>query len=470
MDQREILKNKYVVVIGLARSGIASAKLLTDLGANVLITDQKSEDELRDSVEKLRSECPKIDFHLGGHPENIFDGADLVVISPGVPFNIPILQTLRKRSVEIIGEIELAYRFCKSPIIAITGTKGKSTTSTLTGQILSKTYKKGRVVVAGNIGTPLSQYVLDLKESDLLVLEVSSFQLETTVYFKPVISVILNMMTDHLDRHKDFDEYVSAKYKIFANQTEKDYIILNADDPNVYAVEKIAKAKPLLFSSKKKLEKGIYLENDHIVANLNGDKAIPICKIGDLKIIGRHNVENSMAATAISMIYDAKPESIAEVLREFTGLEHALEFVAEINGVRFINDSKATNVISLKAALESIDTGINLIIGGRDKGNDYEPLIPLVKEKVRHLIIIGESADKIENSLGHLTKSVRATTMDDAVNKAYNLARSGETVLLSTACASFDMFHDYADRGNKFKEAVKRLKQNVIPAEAGIHY
>ncbi len=457
MDEKERFKNKRVVVIGLARSGIAAAKLLDDLDANVLITDQKSEDELKDSVEKLRNERPKINFHLGGHPEDIFDDSDLVVISPGVPFNIPILQKLRKKGIEIIGEIELAYRLCRSPIIAITGTKGKSTTSTLAGKILSKTYKKGKVIVAGNIGTPLSQYVLDLNESDLLVLEISSFQLETTVYFKPIVSVILNIMTDHLDRHKDFDEYVSAKYKIFANQTEEDYIIINADDPNALVAEKLAKSKQLLFSSRRRLETGIYIENDYIVANLDGNKKMHICKIEEIKMIGRHNIENSMAATAIGVIYGAEPESIADVLREFKGLEHALEFVEEINGIRFIDDSKATNVISLKAALESIDTGINLIIGGRDKGNDYDPLIPLVRDKVKHLIIIGESADKIENSLGHLTKSVRATTMDDAVNKAYNLAKPGETVLLSTACASFDMFRDYVDRGNKFKEAVKKL-------------
>jgi UDP-N-acetylmuramoylalanine--D-glutamate ligase len=288
------------------------------------------------------------------------------------------------------------------------------------------------------------------------VLEISSFQLETTVYFKPAVSVILNVMTDHLDRHKDFEEYVSAKYRIFANQTEDDYIILNADDPIAYAVKDLTKAKVLLFSSRQKLDKGVYLENDNIVANINGDK-IFICKSSELKIIGRHNIENSMVAIAISMIYGAEPEAIAEVLKEFPGLEHALEFVGEINGIRFINDSKATNVVSLKAALESVDSGINLIIGGRDKGNDYEPLIPLVEEKVRHLIIIGESSEKIEKSLGCFTKWVKATTMDDAVNKAYNLAKSGETVLLSTACASFDMFNDYADRGKKFKEAVKRV-------------
>ena len=454
MNQEEIFKNKRAVIIGLARSGIAVVKVLVNLGANVLITDQKSEDELKDAVEKLKSDCPQIEFHLGGHPESIFDDADLVIVSPGVPFNIPVLEAVRKKGIEVIGEIELAYRLCKAPIIAITGTKGKSTTSTLTGQILSKTYKNGKVVVAGNIGTPLSVYVLDLEESDLLVLEVSSFQLETTVYFKPAVSVILNVMTDHLDRHKDFEEYVSAKYRIFANQTEKDYIILNADDPTAYAVKDLTNAKVLLFSSRQKLDKGVYLENDNIVANINGDK-IFICKSSELKIIGRHNIENSMVAIAISMIYGAEPEAIAEVLKEFPGLEHALEFVGEINGIRFINDSKATNVVSLKAALESVDSGINLIIGGRDKGNDYEPLIPLVEEKVRHLIIIGESAEKIEKSLGCFTKWVKATTMDDAVNKAYNLAKSGETVLLSTACASFDMFSDYADRGKKFKEAVR---------------
>jgi len=477
MNTREDFKDKRVIVLGLARSGEAAVKLLIRLGAHVLVSDQKGEDELKDIFARLKSEYPQVEFHLGGHPEEIFEGVDLVVVSPGVPFNIPVLERVRDKGIPVIGEIELAYRVCKAPIIAITGTKGKSTTSTLTGQILNKTFKSGKVVVAGNIGTPLSQYVLGLTGSDLLVLEVSSFQLETTVHFRPAISVILNIMTDHMDRHKDFEEYYTAKRRIFANQTKQDYIVLNADDPMTSACAFLTDAKVVFFSSRQILDKGFYLKDGNIVANLHGDdsvlpslggtrsvlpslggtRIVTICRTNELKIPGRHNLENAMTATAVSMIYGAEPESIAEVLRTFNGLEHALEFAGEANGIRFIDDSKATNVVSLKAALESIEKGVILIIGGRDKGNDYTPIIPLVKEKVKHLVIIGESADKIQNALGSFSVPHRAGTMDDAVSMAYKLAESGDTVLLSTACASFDMFRDYAERGRIFKEAVKRI-------------
>jgi UDP-N-acetylmuramoylalanine--D-glutamate ligase len=457
MNSREFFKDKKVIVLGLARSGESAAKLLIKLGANVLISDQKDEEQLKDAVARLENEYPQIEFHLGGHPDVIFEGADLVVVSPGVPFNIPVLETVRKKSIPVISEIELAYRICSATIIAITGTKGKSTTSTLTGQILSRTFKNGRVVVAGNIGTPLSQYVLDLTESDLLVLEVSSFQLETTVHFRPIVSVILNIMTDHLDRHKDFEEYYTAKRRIFANQTEQDYIVLNADDPIASACASLTCANAVFFSSRQKLDKGVYLKDGNIMANLNGNDIVVVCKSDELRIPGRHNLENAMASTAVSMICGADHDSIAEVLKTFSGLEHALEFAGEANGVRFIDDSKATNVVSLKAALESMDRRVILIIGGRDKGNDYTPIIPLVKEKVKHLVIIGESAEKIQNSLGSFTNPHRAGTMDDAVSMAYRLAEPGDSVLLSTACASFDMFRDYAERGRIFKEAVKRI-------------
>ncbi|MDQ1318301.1 MAG: UDP-N-acetylmuramoylalanine--D-glutamate ligase [Candidatus Poribacteria bacterium] len=457
MNTREDFKDKRVIVLGLARSGEAAVKLLIRLGAHVLVSDQKGEDELKDIFARLKSEYPQVEFHLGGHPEEIFEGADLVVVSPGVPFNIPVLESVRDKGIPVIGEIELAYRVCKAPIIAITGTKGKSTTSTLTGQILSKTFKGGKVVVAGNIGIPLSQYVLDLTESDLLVLVVSSFQLETTVHFRPAISVILNIMTDHMDRHKDFEEYYTAKRRIFANQTKQDYIVLNADDRLASACASLTDAKVVFFSSRQILDKGVYLKDGNIVANLHGNDIVTICRTNELKIPGRHNLENAMTATAVSMIYGAEPESIAEVLRTFNGLEHALEFAGEANGIRFIDDSKATNVVSLKAALESIEKGVILIIGGRDKGNDYTQITPLIKEKVKHLVIIGESADKIQNSLGSFSVPHRAGTMDDAVSMAYKLAESGDTVLLSTACASFDMFRDYAERGRIFKEAAKRI-------------
>jgi UDP-N-acetylmuramoylalanine--D-glutamate ligase len=457
MELREYYKGKQVVIIGLARSGESAAKLLIKLGANVLISDQKDEEQLKEIVDRLKSEYPQIEFHLGGHPEEIFDGVDLVVVSPGVPYNIPILEKVRGKGIPVIGEIELAYGVCRSPIIAITGTKGKSTTSTLTGQILSKTYKKGKVVVAGNIGIPLSNYVLDLIESDLLVLEISSFQLETTANFRPKVSVILNIMQDHLDRHKDLEEYFNAKYRIFANQTEEDYTILNADDPLASACASRNRAKVLMFSSQQKLDNGVYLENGNIMAKLPDSDKIIVCKSDDLRIHGRHNLENAMAAIIVSLIYDADTNEVADVLRNFNGIEHALEFVGEANGIKFINDTKATNVVSLKAALESMSNGVVLIIGGRDKGNDYTPIIPLIKDKVKHLVIIGESADKIQKSLEGVTNPHRAKSMEDAVFTAYKLAVRGDSVLLSPACASFDMFQDYAERGRIFKEIAKRI-------------
>ena len=456
MELRKDFKGKRVAIIGLARSGESAAKLLIKLGANVLINDQKDEEQLKEIVDRLKSEYPQIEFHLGGHPEEIFDGVDLVVVSPGVPYNIPILEKVREK-ISVIGEIELAYRFCRSPIIAITGTKGKSTTSTLTGQILSKTYKKGKSVVAGNIGIPLSNYVLDLTVSDLLVLEISSFQLETTVNFRPKVSVILNIMQDHLDRHKDLEEYFNAKYRIFANQTEDDYTILNADDPLASACASRTRAKVLMFSSQQKLGNGVYLENGNIVAKLPDSDKVIVCKSDNLRIHGRHNLENAMAAIIVSLIYDADTNEVADVLRNFNGIEHALEFVGEANGIRFINDTKATNVVSLKAALESMSNGVVLIIGGRDKGNDYTPIIPLIKDKVKHLVIIGESADKIQKSLEGVTNPHRAKSMEDAVFTAYELAVRGDSVLLSPACASFDMFRDYAERGRIFKEIAKRI-------------
>ncbi|MBM3708745.1 MAG: UDP-N-acetylmuramoyl-L-alanine--D-glutamate ligase, partial [Actinobacteria bacterium] len=324
-------KNKRIVIIGLARSGESAGKLLINLGASVLITDQKSEEQLKDIATRLKNECPQIGFHLGGHPEEIFDGVDLVVVSPGVPYNIPILEKLRSKGMPIIGEIELAYGLCHSPIVAITGTKGKSTTSTLTGKILSRIYKQGKVIVAGNIGVPLSNYVLDLNKNDLLVLEVSSFQLETTVNFKPKVSVILNIMQDHLDRHKDLDEYINAKYKIFANQTNEDYIILNANDPLSSSCASRTKAKSIMFSSSQRLGNGVYLEDENIVAKLFGNDKVTICRSDELKILGRHNIENAMASICVSMIYSGRISEIADVLRDFQGIENALEFVGEIN-------------------------------------------------------------------------------------------------------------------------------------------
>ncbi len=449
-------RDKKVTVLGLARSGEAAANLLSQLGARVLVSDQKSADQLKDEVDRLASEHPQIEFYLGGHPDEIIEGADLIVKSPGVPIDIPVLKSAREKGIPVIGEVELAYRFCPAPIVAITGTKGKSTTSTLLGLILDRAYTRGNTIVAGNIGRPITQYVLDLTEADMLVLEISSFQLEATVHFAPEISVIVNIMGDHFDRHGSMEEYTAAKYRIFANQNESNYTVLNADDPLTMACVSRTPAKAVLFSSRKKLDEGVWVEDGEIVARIDGSK-VKVLKCDELGIPGRHNLENAMAAVAVSLLRGAAPELIREELRKFTGLEHALEFVGEVHGVKFVDDSKSTNAISLRAALESFNGSTILIIGGRDKGNDYVPLRHLVQEKVKDLVLIGESAGKIRDSLGDCSATHDAETMEDAARMAYSLAEPGDTVLLSPACASFDMFDNYAQRGLVFKEAAKRI-------------
>lgn len=452
------LQNKRVTILGLARSGEAAANLLSQLGAHVLISDQKDEAQLRELVTRISSEYPQVEFQLGGHPENIIEDADLIVKSPGVPIEIPIVKEAKGKGIPVIGEVELAYRFCKAPIIAITGTKGKSTTSTLLGLILSRGYTGGNTIVAGNIGKPITRYVMDLTERDLLVLEISSFQLEATAQFKPHVSVILNIMGDHFDRHGSMENYAAAKCLVFANQDEGDYTVLNADDPLTMACSSNTRGKVILFSSRKTLDEGVYVENGRIVAKLNGSK-MDILGSDELQIPGRHNLDNALAAASVSCLYGVALEDIREELRHFIGLEHALEFVDEVRGVKFIDDSKSTNAISLKAALESVDENTILIIGGRDKGNDYSPLRHLVQEKVKHLILIGESAGKIRDSLGDYSVTHDAASMKDAVNLGYSLAEQGDTVLLSPACASFDMFRNYAERGVIFKEEVQKLAE-----------
>jgi len=449
-------RNKHVTILGLARSGEAAANLLTQLGARVLVSDEKNADQLKDEVARLTSEHPQIEFRLGGHPDEIIKDADLIVKSPGVPIGIPVIEKAKNKGIPMIGEVELAYRLCPAPIIAITGTKGKSTTSTLLGLILGKTHTDGNTIVAGNIGKPMTRYVLNLTEKDLLVLEISSFQLEATVHFAPEISVILNIMGDHFDRHGSMEDYTSAKYRVFANQVKSNYTVLNADDPLTVACISRTPAQAVLFSSQKRLDEGVWLEDGEIVARINGPK-VNVLKCDELRIPGRHNLENAMAAVAVSLLRGAALDVIREELRSFTGLEHALEFVGEVRGVRFVDDSKSTNAISLKAALESLNGSTILIIGGRDKGNDYAPLRNLVQEKVKHLVLIGESAGKIMDLLGDCSPTHDAETMEDAADLAYSLAESGDTVLLSPACASFDMFNNYAQRGAIFKEAAKRI-------------
>ena len=312
--------------------------------------------------------------------------------------------------------------------------------------------------MAGNIGKPITHYVLDVTEADLLILEVSSFQLETTVLFAPHISAILNLTPDHLNRYAGMDDYVAAKYRIVANQTRDDYTILNADDPLVAVTASRTRAEVIYFSARQKLDSGVWLEDNEIVATIAGQKTA-ILNTEKLKLPGRHNLRNAMAAVAVSLAYGADPESIREELQSFTGIENALEHIAEIGGVKFVNDTKSTNVSSLKAALESVEGQIVLIMGGQDKGNNYEPVKRLIDEKVTHLVLIGESKDRIKDNMSSIVETHQAETMDDAVRMAYSLANVEETVLLSPACASFDMFTDYIQRGKAFRDAVESIAE-----------
>ncbi|MBM3240272.1 UDP-N-acetylmuramoyl-L-alanine--D-glutamate ligase [Candidatus Poribacteria bacterium] len=509
-------QDKHVSIIGLVRSGVAVAKLLDDMGAQVLVSDLKSENDLRASLAELQGR--DIQYVLGGHDERCIEKADLIVVSPAVPLDIPILKAARDLDIPIVGELEIACRISKAPIIAITGTKGKSTTTTLIGDILMRgkiargqdgncrlaplpscpsfPISYNNVYVAGNIGVALSQKVQHVTAEDLVVVEVSSFQLESTEQFHPIVSVILNITTDHLDRHKTMEQYVNAKKRIFLNQTSQDYIVLNADDNLVKSFADEAKAKPIFFSrrkSGKQLTKeipdftGTYIENDYIVAKVNiptlekgGSGDFPICRLSDIQLLGAHNLENVLAASAVGIIFglmivDCRlsiekvdnyqssitnhQSAIREAISNFHGLEHALQVVGELNGVKFINDSKATNVDSVRVALEAIENNIILIMGGYDKGNNYSPLVELVKAKVKMLILLGEHTAKIRDALGAYATIYPASTMREAVSLAYSRAQKGDYVLLSPANASFDMFTDYRERGNAFREAVRHVSK-----------
>jgi len=472
-------KGKNISIIGLVRSGVAVAKLLDDMDANVLVTDLKSADELRENTREL--EGRDIQYVLGTHDERCIEKADLVVISPGVPIDIPLLNMARAKDIPILGELEVAYQVCKAPIIAVTGTKGKSTTTSLIGDIL----KKGKenlwvgkspqadrrrvssglpkeratgVRVAGNIGIAPSQEVRHLADNDIAVWEVSSFQLESTHRFHPIVSVILNITPDHLDRHKTIDKYIEAKKKIFANQTYSDYIVLNADSPIVSKFAEETKAQPVFFSRKKVLDIGAFIEDNHIVTNFNGEKVL-ICPLSEIKLLGAHNLENILAAVAVGSIFKISAIEIQDATSNFRGLKDTLEFVKELNGVKFINDTKATNVDAVRAALQTVSGPVLLIMGGYDKGNDYAPLVELLQTKVKGLILLGRNTGGIRDALANHTVTYNADTMQEAVEIAYSHASNGDYVLLSPANASFDLFVDYKARGEAFRKAVEYLEQ-----------
>jgi UDP-N-acetylmuramoylalanine--D-glutamate ligase len=445
------LHGKKVLVVGLARTGIATAKFLKAKGSLVTATEVKPKEEMEEAVQALKG--MDISTEWGGHQTEAFLKQDIIVVSPGVDLSIEPIQKAVKYGVRVISEIELAYHFIHVPIIAVTGTNGKTTTTLLVGEMLKEDGRK--VGVGGNVGEPLILFADGKDRWEVLVVEISSFQLEAIEDFRPRISVLLNITEDHLDRYPRYDDYIEAKVRIFANQNSGDLAVLNRDDPIVMQLREKVKAKKVLFSLKEKLGKGAFSNGQTISLRLGGEGEEYSLAKTPLK--GIHNVENMMAALTTARIFGCSKKAIQDVLNRFKGLEHRLEFVREIGGVRFYNDSKGTNVGSVVKSLQSFSEPLTLIAGGKDKNGDLSPLEALIQKRVKHLILIGEAKDRMNRELGGLTDTAMAKTMEKAVLLAHQKAKAGEVVLLSPACSSFDMFKDYKERGKVFKEAVKRL-------------
>src|SRR6266404_2589809 len=435
------LRNKRVLVVGLARTGVAAALFCASHGAAVTATDSRSEAEIGEEIAKLRAENVKLE--LGGHQEQTFLQQDLIIPSPGVPADAPLLQTARANSVTIWSEIELAYRFRRGKLICITGSNGKTTTTSLIEHILRTA--SFPTILAGNIGTPLISCVARMTNDTVTVVELSSFQLELIDTFRTDISVFLNLTPDHLDRHHTMELYSKAKARIFENQGEEDFAILNADDP---ATTPLAPTRPHVywFSRKQRAAQGAFLLGDDIVFRNDGREEV-VLKREEVPVPGAHNLENVLAAIAAARIAGASAKAVGEGVRSFAGVEHRLEFVAEINGVRYYNDSKATNVDATLKALDSFPSRILIILGGKDKGSDYTALQASLRERAILALLIGAAADKISSQIDGSVAIERAGTIERAVEVASQAARPGDVVLLAPACASFDQFQNYEHRG-----------------------
>lgn len=438
---------KRVTIVGAGRSGVAAARALNELGAHVTLTDKKPIEQLSADGKSLADKG--IAIEAGGHSDRVFMEANMIVISPGVPKFAKLL-TARRHGVPVISELELAWQLSEAPYVGITGTNGKSTVTTLVGLMLERAKKK--VLVAGNIGTALTAEPELLKKNDWIVAEISSFQLEDIDTFRPRVATILNVTQDHLDRYHDLEEYADAKARIFENQRKGDFLVLNFDDPVVKSFANSTKATVVPFSRTLRFSPGACVHEGFLT--FNGKR---ICKTEEVRIKGVHNLENALAAAAVSLCAGADIESVASVLKKFPGLEHRLEFVREKDGITYINDSKGTNVGAVIKSLEGFTQPVILIAGGKDKGSDFSPLYDLIQKKVKLLILIGAAAKTIAEALGTATETIFASTLQQAVQIGAERATSGDAVLLSPACASFDMFADFEDRGRQFKAAVKAL-------------
>jgi UDP-N-acetylmuramoylalanine--D-glutamate ligase len=447
------LAGKQVLVVGLARTGVATALFCAARGARVTATEERPESQIAETAAKLRA--AGVTLELGGHGPKTFVEQDLIVPSPGVPPTMPALAAARAIGIPVWSEIELAWRFLRGRMICITGSNGKTTTTALTGHILETAGFP--VQVAGNIGTPLISRVDVSSDAGFTVVEASSFQLESIVAFRPDVAVLLNLTPDHLDRHGSFEAYARSKARLFENQTAEDAAILNADDAFApqYAP---SNTEVFWFSRQKRVAQGSFLRNDEIVFQRDSEETV-LLRRRDVGLRGNHNLENALAAAAAARVVGVKPGAIAEGVRSFAGVEHRIEFVETISGVDYFNDSKATNVDATLKALDAFPGNVLLILGGKDKGSDYTLLRDALARHARMVLLIGDAAAKIESQLAGVVPAERAGTMAHAVEIAAARAQSGDTVLLSPACASFDQFENYEQRGRVFKQLVRELAQ-----------
>jgi UDP-N-acetylmuramoylalanine--D-glutamate ligase len=451
-------QGKTVLVVGAARSGVAAAAFLMEQRARVILTDTKSEAELGAALDPLRAPAKSyggLELELGGHRAATFGACDFVVVSPGVPLVLPCFDESRRKGIPIIAEIELAWRHLKGRILGITGSNGKTTTTILTAELLRGAGLKAQA--AGNMGIPLISFAARSTPDDWYSTELSSFQLEGIHQFRPAVGAVLNLTPDHMDRYRSFEDYIAAKERLFMNQHPGDFAVLNADDERTSALARRIPSSPVPFSRRSAPPRGIFLRGGRVVSEIPGRER-DLFGIEDIRLKGAHNVENVLAACALALLAGAAPESLRSVIREFKGVEHRLEWVAEIDGVQYFNDSKATNVDATVKSLEAFAGKIHLIAGGRDKGGDFSVLRPLVRERVRQVVLIGEAAEKLREALSGCVELSDAADMQQAVEACRRKARPGDVVLLAPACASFDMFRDFEHRGRVFKKAVLDIR------------
>ena len=456
------LKNKKIVVVGLGRTGLAVARFLTKAQAAVVVADTADEAALGSQLQEIKELGIKTE--LGDHRTETFKHADLIVISPGVPHTIQPVLNAQQRGVPLIGEIELASRFIDTPIVAVTGTNGKTTTTELIGAMLKNSGY--RVFIGGNIGNPLISYAESNASADVVVAEISSFQLDTIETFRPKVSVLLNISADHLDRYEGMDAYARSKSRIFENLKAEDIAVLNGSDDRVRLLSKEIKCKKLIYPAPLENETGAAIKNDRIIlkiqnaeifnSKIRNGQSVNTASAG---FLGRHNLENASAAMLAALAAGATVEGVQKTLDQFQGSPHRLECIANINNVQYFNDSKATNVDAVACALECFPGPVVLIMGGRDKGSDFAVLQAAVQKHAKSLIVMGEAADRIKDALRPTASIKTARSMEDAVRKAHQAADPGDAVLLSPGCASFDMYDNYAQRGDDFRQIVNTLKR-----------